>query len=95
MGAVASPAAWAACSADADRSRGAVARRSPVPDGGDVVTRLCEDCGAHAEWELSSVRENAVPPDTTVTGACHEHRLDATENLLAQYGNVTISETLG
>ena len=55
----------------------------------------CEDCGAHAEWELSSVRENAVPPDTTVTGACHEHRLDATENLLAQYGNVTVSETLG
>ena len=59
------------------------------------MARLCEDCGAHAEWELSSVREHAVPPDTTVTGACHEHRLDATENLLAQYGNVTISETLG
>ena len=95
MGAVASPAVWAGCSADADRGRGAAARRSPVPDGRDVVTRLCEDCGAHAEWELSSVRENAVPPDTTVTAACHEHRLDATENLLAQYGNVTISETLG
>jgi hypothetical protein len=28
-------------------------------------------------------------------GACHEHRLDATENLLSQYGNVTIVETLG
>ena len=59
------------------------------------MTELCEDCGAHAEWHLSSVRENAVPPDTTVTAACSAHRLDATENLLAQYGNVTIAETLG
>ena len=59
------------------------------------MVRLCEDCGEHAEWQLSSVRENAVPPDTTETGACHEHRLDATENLLSQYGNVTIVETLG
>ena len=94
-----SPAAWAGCSADADRGpvegRGAAARRSPAPDGGDVVTRLCEDCGAHAEWHLSSVRENAVPPDVVETGACHEHRLDATENLLHQYGNVTVAETLG
>ena len=60
-----------------------------------VVTRLCEDCGQHAEWLLSSLRENAVPPDTTETAACHEHRLDATENLLSQYGNVAITETLG
>lgn len=59
------------------------------------MTRLCEDCGAHAEWELSSVRENAVPADTAETCACHLHRLDATENLLSQYGNVTITETLG
>ncbi|CAA9355401.1 MAG: hypothetical protein AVDCRST_MAG16-2641 [uncultured Frankineae bacterium] len=59
------------------------------------MSRICEDCGEHAEWELSSVRENAVPPDTVVTAACHLHRLDATENLLNQYGNVTISETLG
>ncbi len=59
------------------------------------MTELCEDCGAHAEWHLSSVCENAVPPVTKVTAACHEHRLDATENLLAQYGNVTIAETLG
>ena len=59
------------------------------------MTELCEDCGAHAEWHLSSVRENAVPPDSTVTAACAAHRLDATENLLAQYGNVTIAETLG
>jgi hypothetical protein len=59
------------------------------------VTRLCEDCGAHAEWVLASERENAVPPDWTVTAACAAHRLDATENLLSQYGNVTITETLG
>jgi hypothetical protein len=39
--------------------------------------------------------EHAVPPDTTETAACHEHRLDATEHLLAQYGNVTIVQTLG
>ncbi|MCW2615596.1 MAG: hypothetical protein JWN08_2590 [Frankiales bacterium] len=59
------------------------------------MTRLCEDCGEHAEWELSSVRENAVPPDSVRTAACHQHRLDATENLLSQYGNVTVVETLG
>jgi hypothetical protein len=59
------------------------------------MTRLCEDCGEHAEWLLSSVRENAVPPDVTETAACHAHRLDATENLLSQYGNVTVCETLG
>ncbi|MEX2290127.1 MAG: hypothetical protein WD794_07370 [Mycobacteriales bacterium] len=59
------------------------------------MTRLCEDCGEHAEWLLTSVRENSVPPDTTETAACGLHRLDATENLLSQYGNVAISETLG
>jgi hypothetical protein len=59
------------------------------------VTQLCEDCGEHAEWLLTSVRENADPPDVTETGACHLHRLDATENLLSQYGNVTVVETLG
>ena len=56
---------------------------------------LCEDCGAHAEWTLSSARETADPPDTVETGACSAHRLDAMENLLSQYGNVTITETLG
>lgn len=57
---------------------------------------LCEDCGDHAEWELTSVRDLVVvQPDVTVTYACHHHRLDATENLLSQYGNVTITETLG
>jgi hypothetical protein len=60
-----------------------------------VSHHLCEDCGQHAEWELSSVRELAVPADTTVTYACHDHRLDATENLLSRYGNVSICETLG
>jgi hypothetical protein len=59
------------------------------------VARHCEDCGQHAEWLLTSVRETAVPPDVTETLACHEHRLDATENLLSRYGNVTITETLG
>ena len=59
------------------------------------MQRLCEERRQHAEWLLTSVRETAVPPDTTETAACHEHRLDATENLLTQYGNVTITETLG
>ena len=59
------------------------------------MTRLCTASGAHAEWQLSSVREHAVPPDTTVTAACHERRLEPTENLLAHYGNVTVSEAPG
>jgi hypothetical protein len=60
------------------------------------MTLLCEDCGGHAEWRLTSVRDQVVvPPDVTETGACAAHRLDATENLLSQYGNVTITETLG
>ena len=58
------------------------------------MSRLCEDCGAHAEWLLTSVQE-VVPPRVVETAACHAHRLDATENMLCQYGNVTISETLG
>ena len=59
------------------------------------MSRLCEDCGEHAEWLLTSVRESCDPPDTAETAACHDHRLDATENLLSQYGNVTVTETLG
>jgi hypothetical protein len=59
------------------------------------VHRLCEDCGEHAEWLLSSVRESVVPADVIETAACAAHRLDATENLLNQYGNVTITECLG
>jgi hypothetical protein len=77
---------------DRPRQRLSGARRGKAQG----VTRLCEDCGAHAEWLLSSVRSEAVdPPDVTDTGACAEHRLDATENLLVRYGNVTIVETLG
>ena len=59
------------------------------------MSRLCEDCGAHAEWTLSSERDSVDPPDRVETSACPAHRLDATENLLNQYGNVTITETLG
>lgn len=59
------------------------------------MNRLCEDCGAHAEWSLSSERDTADPPDRVEAVACPAHRLDATENLLNQYGNVTITETLG
>lgn len=60
-----------------------------------MTATLCEDCGEHAQWVLTSVRENASPPDVTATAACAMHRLDATENLLSQYGNVSITETLG
>ncbi len=59
------------------------------------MTLLCEDCGAHATWALSSTRESVIPPDTVSTGACDAHRLDATENLLNQYANVTVTEVLG
>ena len=60
------------------------------------MKHLCEDCGEHAEWLLTSVRDQVVvPPDVVETAACHSHRLDATENLLSQYGNVSITETLG
>lgn len=60
------------------------------------MTRLCEDCGEHAEWQLESARDQVgATPDVVTTAACHQHRLDATENLLSQYGNVTITETLG
>ena len=58
--------------------------------------RICTDCGGHAEWALSSVRDAVVvPPDVYTTYACHDHRLDATEDLLSRYGNVTVEETLG
>ncbi len=69
-----------------------------------VVSRLCEDCGAHAQWQLVSSREVALTDELVaseagdrpvVSGACDQHRLDATESMLNQYGNVTITETLG
>lgn len=56
----------------------------------------CEDCGQRAGYALSSVREEAVsPPDTVTTHACDAHRLDVTESMLNQHGNVTIVEELG
>ena len=59
------------------------------------MTLLCEDCGGHATWGLSSTREEVVPPDETSTGACDAHRLDTTERMLTAHGNVTIVEVLG
>lgn len=60
-----------------------------------AMTLLCEDCGAHAAWGLTSVREEVLPQDVTATGACDSHRLDATERMLIAHGNVTIVEVLG
>lgn len=37
----------------------------------------------------------ADPSGTTAMVACAAHRLDATEHMLNQYGNVTITEMLG
>jgi len=59
------------------------------------MTQLCEDCGGHATWGLTSVREEADPQDATETAACDVHRLDATERMLTAHGNVTIFEVLG
>lgn len=59
------------------------------------MTQLCEDCGSHATWGLTSVREEADPQDSSSTGACDAHRLDVTERMLTAHGNVTISEVLG
>ncbi|MDP9435791.1 MAG: hypothetical protein M3P93_11620 [Actinomycetota bacterium] len=56
----------------------------------------CEDCGERAGYALTSLREEAVdPPDEVRTWACDAHRLDVTESLLNQHGNVTIIEVLG
>ena len=60
------------------------------------MTRLCDDCGEHATWELSSVTDAVTdPPTVTGMATCAAHRLDATEHMLNQYGNVTIYEVLG
>ena len=58
------------------------------------MSRLCDDCGAHADWEISSACDTD-PPTTASIAACGAHRLDATEHMLNQYGNVTITEVLG
>jgi hypothetical protein len=61
-----------------------------------VSHHVCGDCGELAVWELSCIRDAAVvPPDTITMVACGVHRLDATEHMLNQYGNVTITEVLG
>ena len=61
-----------------------------------MTHHVCDDCGELAVWQLSCVRDAVVvPPDTTSMVACAAHRLDATEHMLNQYGNVTIYEVLG
>jgi hypothetical protein len=60
------------------------------------VRAECDDCGEPPVWQLSSIRDQVVvPPDTTSMLTCAAHRLDATEHMLTQYGNVTITEVLG
>ncbi len=57
---------------------------------------VCGDCGELAVWEISSARDSvAEQSGTTSMVACATHRLDATEHMLNQYGNVTIAEVLG
>ena len=58
------------------------------------MTRLCDDCGEHAAWDITSERDTD-PPTPAEIAACPAHRLDATEHMLNQYGNVTIIEVLG
>jgi hypothetical protein len=61
-----------------------------------VSHHLCGDCGEFAVWELSSATESVAEPSATTSMlACAAHRLDATEHMLSQYGNVTITEVLG
>ena len=61
-----------------------------------MTHHVCGDCGELAVWEISSAMDDvADPAGTTSMVACAAHRLDATEHMLAQYGNVTITEVLG
>ena len=55
---------------------------------------LCGDCGELAVWEISSAVDTE-PAGRVAMVACGAHRLDATEHMLNQYGNVTITEVLG
>ena len=58
--------------------------------------RLCEDCGAHAAYAVTSERDAVVnPPDVSSTWACEDHRMDVTERMLNLYGNATVVEDLG
>lgn len=60
------------------------------------MSRLCEDCGAHASYAMESVRDaTVVPPDRVQTAACEHHREDVTERVLNEHGNVTVYEVLG
>ena len=60
------------------------------------MSRLCEDCGAHASYAMESVRDaTVVPPDRVQTAACDAHREDVTERVLNEHGNVTVYEVLG
>jgi hypothetical protein len=57
---------------------------------------ICGDCGEYAVWEISSAMDSVASPSGTASMlACATHRLDATEHMLSQYGNVTITEVLG
>jgi hypothetical protein len=61
-----------------------------------AMSRLCEDCGAHASYAMESVRDaTVVPPDRVQTAACEDHRQDVTERALNAHGNVTVYEVLG
>lgn len=57
---------------------------------------VCGDCGELAVWEITSALDSiATSNGSTSMVACAAHRLDATEHMLSQYGNVTITEVLG
>jgi hypothetical protein len=61
-----------------------------------VTHHLCGDCGELAVWDITSVRDSVGDlSNSTSMVACEAHRLDATEHMLNQYGNVTITEVLG
>jgi hypothetical protein len=61
-----------------------------------VSHHVCGDCGELAVWEITSALESMADVDgSTSMVACAAHRLDATEHMLSQYGNVTITEVLG
>jgi hypothetical protein len=61
-----------------------------------VSHHICGDCGEYAVWEISSATDSVAElSGTTSMVACAAHRLDATEHMLNQYGNVTITEVLG
>ena len=60
------------------------------------MSRLCEDCGAHASYAMESLRDTlVVPPDRVEVAACEQHRADVEEYALNEYGNVTVTEILG